>query len=598
MQSEHRPITSSADSISNLMEYAQSLTLERDTQRQMIQVLQSNYNALKERTKQLLAMNTDMRAIISRYVSILDDIAKKPHLTREEAAFLQLFGIQVDPLKIHADKPVAAVSQPARQNFKKSIMEIATISPNHEDIGVLRRRVSSKVALNLHAVVEEDSNLAVLLTFPLFASFPQETLNLISDSAFELRRRKGQAIVRKGEEAAEIFFLKEGSVSVMINDEPVTQLHPIAVIGELGVLFQLKRTATVIANSDCLLLVVVKQRMQDVVSSSPSTMSLVSAFTEKRVEWWLREKYLSESGQFGAEFATNIARKHLKNLEIFALAPATCIDTLSMAMKPVVFNQGQNIITIGDDSRAIYFIFSGTVQVIGESNVIHGELSAGSFFGEVGVVLSMKRTASIRAKDACHVFELESENLDRVLLGYPLVKEALEAAVQDRYALFQMKRSGASLRNSEGHIPDQFDLEIGLQSLAKLSIFQGIDDSVLRKLAIKMVRRTWSMHEQIIACGELGTSIFFLAAGTAEVVTEFEETIEIVSGPSAYFGEVAVLQNVPRTATVRCLTVCSTYELRKGDFKEVMAGHPHLASQIKETCDERMRKYLERNANG
>ncbi|KAJ3080858.1 hypothetical protein HDU99_007235, partial [Rhizoclosmatium hyalinum] len=105
---------------------------------------------------------------------------------------------------------------------------------------------------------------------------------------------------------------------------------------------------------------------------------------------------------------------------------------------------------------------------------------------------------------------------------------------------------------------------------------------------MKMIRKTWEKDEKIIVCNAAGESMFFLAAGNADVITEFGDVIDTVSGPSAYFGEVALLEQVPRTATVKCSSVCSTYELRKDDFKAVLSKYPQIANQIKNTADERM----------
>ncbi|KAJ3339699.1 hypothetical protein HDU83_007511, partial [Entophlyctis luteolus] len=71
-------------------------------------------------------------------------------------------------------------------------------------------------------------------------------------------------------------------------------------------------------------------------------------------------------------------------------------------------------------------------------------------------------------------------------------------------------------------------------------------------------------------------------------MTEFDEVIDEVSGPSAYFGEVAIIEQVPRTASVRCTNTCSTYELRKDDFKSVMDKYPDIAKKIKQTAEIRM----------
>ncbi|KAJ3052021.1 hypothetical protein HDU99_008264, partial [Rhizoclosmatium hyalinum] len=76
--------------------------------------------------------------------------------------------------------------------------------------------------------------------------------------------------------------------------------------------------------------------------------------------------------------------------------------------------------------------------------------------------------------------------------------------------------------------------------------------------------------------------------GTAQIQSAFGEVFDTVSGPSAYFGEVAIMEQVPRTASVKCISQCSTYELKRDDFMSVIKKYPQILKQIKETADERM----------
>ncbi|KAJ3375212.1 hypothetical protein HDU84_000637 [Entophlyctis sp. JEL0112] len=169
------------------------------------------------------------------------------------------------------------------------------------------------------------------------------------------------------------------------------------------------------------------------------------------------------------------------------------------------------------------------------------------------------------------------------------MRETLTEAANERFALFESRTKALNVKNEE--VPDQFDVEVGEQSLMKLSLFRGVDQWVIHELAIAMIRKTWEKGEVIIQSGDIGNSMFFLAAGEADVITEFGEIIDHVQGPSAYFGEVAMMEHVPRTATIRCSTGCSTYELRKNDVRSVMEKYPDIDTHIKETAHYRMQKY-------
>ncbi|KAI9345532.1 cyclic nucleotide-binding-like protein [Obelidium mucronatum] len=370
--------------------------------------------------------------------------------------------------------------------------------------------------------------ISVLQRFPLFATFPRDVMEKVSLSAYEMTRKKGQPIVTKGEEGAEIFFIWSGAVSIFVEERELSHLQQPVFFGELGVLFKFRRTATVVAKTDTVLIVVTKQKLDEIIGTNPEVQQKVDEFSANKEVWWLKQQYTSGQEKFGSEFANDIARKNIRKLDLFHDAPDSFVDSLAMTIKCLVFQENQNIVSIGDESDAMYFLLAGTVQVVGDTGVVHAEIQQGSFFGEVGVLLNMKRTASIRSKGESYVFKLTKENLDAVVLNYPLMKERLQEEATERFALFKARTQ--KKEGSCSSVPDQFDVEVGENALAKLSIFHGVDLSVIQELAITMLRKTWNTDETIIKCGENGDSMFFLAAGTANVITEFGEVIDDVSG--------------------------------------------------------------------
>ncbi|KAJ3405629.1 hypothetical protein HDU80_001042 [Chytriomyces hyalinus] len=558
--------------VNDLYSQLASITAERDMQREMISVILPTYQALKQRVLELVTTNEEMREILSGYIRVMSAIkTKQDRMTDAEMAVVAAF----EAVNLLAGKSSPAFgSTPSRERSLK----IDSSIQNHEkpegnktvkqlkkysEVVDLQNMSSSNVSLPL-SPSDEHPFMEVLVTFPMFQSFSEGIMKRISNAACVMNRRKGQTIIQKGDEGAEIFFLKEGSVSVVVDEEVVTVMHPITFFGELGVLFPLKRTATVIAKSSCEMIVVTKQKMHEIISVDPQAMRILEEFSTSKEGWWRRQQYILSHEKFGAEFATDIARNNIKK-------------------------NGDDIITAGDESHAMYFVLSGAVLVIGQNEAVHAEIGTGSFFGEVGVLLKMKRTASIRAKGECHVFELYNEVLEIVLMDFPDIKQQLDATVRERYDMFKRRKS---VKGTQSHVPDQFDLEIGSQSLEKMSIFQGVDKAVVSEIAMKLVRKTWEKNELIIKCNDVGNSMFFLAAGDASVTTEFGEAIAQISGPSAYFGEVAIIEQVPRIATVKCITTCSTYELRKEDFEAVVAKYPGIVKHIKQTCDDRMQNTL------
>ena len=81
----------------------------------------------------------------------------------------------------------------------------------------------------------------------------------------------------------------------------------------------------------------------------------------------------------------------------------------------------------------------------------------------------------------------------------------------------------------------------------------------------------------MVSRGEAGRHFYVLAAGRAAVELDDGTTREL--GPGDFFGEIALLRDVPRTATVRALEPLQLYAVERDEFLVAVTGHaPTLAS--------------------
>ena len=81
----------------------------------------------------------------------------------------------------------------------------------------------------------------------------------------------------------------------------------------------------------------------------------------------------------------------------------------------------------------------------------------------------------------------------------------------------------------------------------------------------------------VVSRGEVGNHFYAIAAGAAEV--ELEDGTTRALGPGDFFGEIALLRDVPRTATVRAVEPLRIYAVEREDFIAAVTGHaPTLAA--------------------
>jgi CRP-like cAMP-binding protein len=98
----------------------------------------------------------------------------------------------------------------------------------------------------------------------------------------------------------------------------------------------------------------------------------------------------------------------------------------------------------------------------------------------------------------------------------------------------------------------------------------------------------------IVRQGDAGQTFYTIASGTAQVEVRangHRRTSEL--GPGDFFGEIALLQNVPRTATVRALEPLTVYVLSRDDFQELQ----DRAAEFKESMLQVAAARLEQDTN-
>jgi MFS family permease len=110
-----------------------------------------------------------------------------------------------------------------------------------------------------------------------------------------------------------------------------------------------------------------------------------------------------------------------------------------------------------------------------------------------------------------------------------------------------------------------------LELLRRISIFAPLPPTVLERLASAAAEvRVPPMSEAVVQ-GASGDRFYLIRSGRATVEVDGAETGEL--GPGDFFGEIALLHDVPRTATVRAIDQLELYALERDDFLAAVTGH-------------------------
>jgi|SRR5690606_18136001 CRP/FNR family cyclic AMP-dependent transcriptional regulator len=129
--------------------------------------------------------------------------------------------------------------------------------------------------------------------------------------------------------------------------------------------------------------------------------------------------------------------------------------------------------------------------------------------------------------------------------------------------------------------------------LKRVPLFSGLTDSQIERLAAGSVRRSFPKGRTIVAEGEPSQSLYVLLSGRAKVQrsdTEGKEVILAVLGPGECFGEMSLIDDAPRSASVITIESCDFMSINKEGFKAMLMSSPEICMRIMKGLVKRLRE--------
>src|SRR4051812_37525301 len=114
-----------------------------------------------------------------------------------------------------------------------------------------------------------------------------------------------------------------------------------------------------------------------------------------------------------------------------------------------------------------------------------------------------------------------------------------------------------------------------VEALGAIPLFSGFSDKQLKRLAAAMRDRTVDAGQELTVEGRGGTGFFVIEYGDAVVLQGGHETARL--GPGDAFGEMALIDSGPRSATVRAESEMRCHGLTPWEFKPLVNAHPEIA---------------------
>lgn len=225
------------------------------------------------------------------------------------------------------------------------------------------------------------------------------------------------------------------------------------------------------------------------------------------------------------------------------------LDRILSAVKTVNYKKGENIILEGDIANEFFIIMKGTVDVVkrgpGSNERILATLGPGEYFGEVGLLRGVDRTASVRA-----------------------VSDPVEALVLGREEFIAMVTTSDLVSDQIADI-----LRRRVMSTRLAATLPSLTSQQVTRLLSGFTLVTYVAGVEIVRQGDPANSFYIIVQGRVEVANRRPGGQEIILGelgPGEWFGEIGLMLGRPRSATVRSKT----------DLVEVMVAGKEAFSRL------------------
>jgi len=263
-------------------------------------------------------------------------------------------------------------------------------------------------------------------------------------------------------------------------------------------------------------------------------------------------------------------KKKLPEIPLFSELNRDELHQVVSRLKAKHVARGSLICKEGDPGDSIYIISSGKVGVLKYSkskqeDILLATLREGDFFGEFGFFSDQKRHATVRALANLEVLEISRNDFDEIAKVHPRMRSIL--------LNFYKKRIIDTL-------------------LAFSPLFRQLQPQERAQLLSHFKLRKVGENRLIFNQGSPPTSFFVIKSGEVEVFASKGAEQRVILGclrGGDFFGEISLIFNQPRMASVRTTKTTELLELEKADFDHVVAAYP----SIKGTLEAFSRKRLE-----
>lgn len=266
-------------------------------------------------------------------------------------------------------------------------------------------------------------------------------------------------------------------------------------------------------------------------------------------------------------------------LELQNIAPDFATDYINALYWTIttITTVGYGDIIPVTNAQKLYAIF---VQILG--------------FGVFTFIIGTVASQLLRKDPARIRYEENIEGLAS-LMHYKTLPGHLRIRIVDFYKYMWKRRLGYDESSFLESLPENLQTEVALhlkkEVIEKVSLFNNASATFKAEIALLLKPIFLTPGDYIFKTGDSGNEMYFVVSGELNTLTQAEDRVIIKLKAGDYFGEISLLKNKNRSATIKALNYCDLYMLDKDSFDNVINRYPGIKKEIETTIELRESNY-------
>lgn len=117
-----------------------------------------------------------------------------------------------------------------------------------------------------------------------------------------------------------------------------------------------------------------------------------------------------------------------------------------------------------------------------------------------------------------------------------------------------------------------------IEILKQIPFFAQLSDEDLEAIGQKVEMQYFGPEQVIFEEGDYGEEMYIIKRGKVQVLRDYSILAEL--SDNAFFGEMALVSEEPRNATIKAMSEVEALVLKKDDFRELLENKPSIASTV------------------